>query len=108
MSASEERAREGSDFAPTGSVPGHTFRERAVAAAGVLAELGVTRLLLFEAGATKELVARITDLPGEMERAVRGELISESHGLRLVFDEHAARWAGAPRPTIRAAAGRPV
>lgn len=94
MSGAEERAREGSDTAPTGSVPGHTFHERAVAAAGLLAEFGVTRLLLVEAGTKTELAARVTDLPGVMERAARGELIAESHGLRLVFDEQGASWTG--------------
>ena len=77
---------------PTGMVMGQTPRDRAVAAAGVLAELGVTRLVLRAGGGEMELAARGTDLPGEMERAGRGELIAASIGVCLEFDEAGARW----------------
>lgn len=76
----------------SGPVPGQTPRARAVAAAGMLAESGITRLTLRAQGVERALDARVTDLPGEMERAGAGEILAETLGVALVFDERSARW----------------
>ena len=47
------------------------LREIGVALAGVLAELGVTRLHLIAHGAPREVRARVTDLPREIETLVK-------------------------------------
>ncbi|MBK9189054.1 MAG: hypothetical protein IPM33_08875 [Phycisphaerales bacterium] len=47
---------------------GATPRERAIKVAGFLAEAGVTRVRLIGGGPAREHDARVTDLPGEIER----------------------------------------
>lgn len=77
-----------------GSVPGATPMDRAVALAGVLAELGQTRLLWRAGGEAqwRALCARQTDLPGVLCDARGGELRVEGIGLVARVDAAAAVW----------------
>lgn len=58
-------------------IGGETAWERAVNLAGLLAERGVTRVVLERGGARREVLARGTDLPGEIA-AIEGVVRAES------------------------------
>ncbi len=51
-----------------GVVPGLDLTQQAVYVSGYLAECGVQKLWTNAAGSTRELRARVTDLPGELAR----------------------------------------
>lgn len=82
----------GNAFSPHGHVEGSDARDRAVRVAGELAERGVGSVELRARGVSRVLAARVTDLPGELLGAVRGELIVPSLGVKVVFDESGASW----------------
>jgi hypothetical protein len=65
-------------------IPGATAWERAVNLAGLLAELGETRLLLEMGGARRELKVRAIDLPGELSRMDGCVLVAPAMGVRFV------------------------
>lgn len=83
---------------------GATPRERAIEVAGFLAEAGVRRVRLIGGGPTREHDARVTDLPGEIERRLQGAarvMIEQIDGaIRIEIDRDQAR-------LTRAAAGDP-
>lgn len=86
----------------SGKIPGETAGARAVAIAGLLAELGCTTVTLRGAGtggetgegAERTLAARVTDLPGELARLGRGELVGLPGEIRVVFAADGASWWG--------------
>lgn len=60
------------------------LREVTVALAGVLAEWGFTRLQLIAHGVSREVLARVADLPREIESlATRGEVTLAVYGVDL-------------------------
>jgi hypothetical protein len=65
-------------------IPGATAWERAVNLAGLLAELGETRLVLEAGGSRRELSARDADLPGELSRVDQAVLTAPKAGARFV------------------------
>ncbi|NUQ68638.1 MAG: hypothetical protein HUU18_10205 [Phycisphaerales bacterium] len=83
---------------------GATPRERAIEVAGFLAEAGVRRVRLTGGGPAREHDARVTDLPGEIERRLNDAarvMIEQVNGpIRIEIDRDQAR-------LTRAAAGDP-
>lgn len=78
----------------TGPVPGSSRDEQSVFLAGLLAELGVKRVVLQGQGGSRVLEARVTDLPGEIAAGTAGGpavLVCESIGLRVELGD-ALRW----------------
>lgn len=85
-------------------VPGGSLREAGVRAAGALAELGITRArLVAPGGASRELAARETDLPGVLVASPgaalhAGGVTIRVEGGRLTWEApeaDAAGWAAA-------------
>lgn len=65
-------------------IPGASAWERAVNLAGLLAELGETRIVLEADGSRRELSARDADLPGELFRVGRAVLTAPKAGACFV------------------------
>jgi hypothetical protein len=86
-----------------GEVPGNTVRDRAVRLAGALAELAQRELLLSQAGVLTPVHARVTDLPGMIEREVteHGSATLESPhlGARFTISVETGLWE-APTPQV--------
>jgi hypothetical protein len=80
----------------TGFIDGDTTEDRAVNAAGWLAERGVTRIgIVGEGGGWTDFVARRTDLPGEIVRRLDGglvELIALDRPLRVIVTHDECLW----------------
>lgn len=74
------------------------FLDDAVALAGALAEAGVQRIEIREPGGPwSELSARVTDLPGLLQRSGDGAEIRWSGGGARIERGHLSRW-GEPVP----------
>jgi hypothetical protein len=82
-----------------GRVPGADAAERARRLAGALAELGAARLIL-EApdGASRELAARTTDLPGIILASSGSALASVALGLTIQIRPDALLWRARDQP----------
>lgn len=92
----------GSAHTPThGRIPGDSAAERAVAIAGLLAELGVQSLELRTPAGARTLYARTTDLPGLLTREAPCRL--EAPGLTIDVARDAADWQASPEVAARLA-----
>jgi hypothetical protein len=82
-----------------GRVPGADAADRARRLAGALAELGATRLILESAdGASRELAARTTDLPGIILASPGSVLASVALGLEIRIRPDALVWRARDQP----------
>ncbi|GDY00491.1 hypothetical protein LBMAG48_28940 [Phycisphaerae bacterium] len=86
-----------------GEISGDSVRERAIRLAGALAELSQQKILLSQNGISQPVQARVTDLPGMIEREVAdcGTAFLEAPqlGARFTLSTDAALWE-APTPQI--------
>ena len=82
-----------------GKVPGDTVRDRAVRLAGALAELAQRELSLSHAGVLTPVHARVTDLPGLIEREVTDHgtatLEAPQIGARFTISTDTGLWEAA-------------
>jgi hypothetical protein len=67
-----------------------TGERRACAVAGVLAELGITRLVFVTPGGEHELAARVTDLPGVLDSEMTWTLRAQAIG--VVIERRGSAW----------------
>jgi hypothetical protein len=85
--------------AQQGLIPGLSVHARAVALAGALAELGVTRLTLLRLGVRVELAPRQTNLPDLVVDAVRSDgavqLESPQLGAHFEITNQSGTWRAA-------------
>ncbi len=87
----------------TGLIPGATVHNRAIRIAGILAELGITRLTLHSPGAAPQsLSARATDLPAQIAGAPDGSALDSSIA-RLTIHPDRVCWESVDEEFIRAA-----
>ncbi len=73
-------------------VPGGTAWERAVNLAGWLAERGIQRVIVKIGGEQRELVARASDLPREIQRMTSsggGTIVAPGRGVWFLVSEDA-------------------